>query len=71
VMGIYDDYFTDSIVHTIKVPGLRNVALSAPYFHDGSKATLEEAVEAMFQYELGKQVDQETESQIVEFLKTL
>lgn len=33
--------------HRFKVPGLRNVALTAPYFHDATQATLEDAVRAM------------------------
>ncbi len=38
----------------IKVPTLRNVELTAPYFHDGSVATLEEAVAEMGEHQLGK-----------------
>lgn len=54
-----------------KVPGLRNVALTAPYFHDGSAATLERAVDVMFQYQLGRMPSEEDKSLIVLFLKTL
>ncbi|MBT2338545.1 MULTISPECIES: cytochrome-c peroxidase [Pseudomonas] len=54
-----------------KVPSLRNVAVTAPYFHKGSAATLEQAVEVMFKYQLGREpVGKDTEL-IVEFLKTL
>ena len=54
-----------------KVPSLRNVALTAPYFHDGSAPTLEDAVHKMAKYQLGRDLtDQEVEL-IVEFLKTL
>ena len=38
--------------HVFKVPGLRNVALTAPYFHDGSAKTLNDAVDVMFRYPL-------------------
>ena len=37
-----------------KVPGLRNIAQTKPYFHDGSVATLEQAVSKMAEYQLGK-----------------
>jgi len=54
-----------------KVPGLRNVALTAPYFHDGSQATLEDAVRAMAKYELNKELDEATIAQLVAFMKSL
>jgi cytochrome c peroxidase len=40
--------------HVFRVPSLRNVALTAPYFHDGQAATLESAVDTMAQVQLGK-----------------
>jgi cytochrome c peroxidase len=40
-----------------KVPSLRNVAMTAPYFHDGSVATLNEAVRMMAHYQLGIDLD--------------
>ena len=57
--------------HVFKVPGLRNVALTAPYFHDGSAATLEEAVEVMFRYQLGRPAPAEDRALIVKFLNSL
>jgi cytochrome c peroxidase len=57
--------------HVFKVPSLRNVALTAPYFHDGTAKTLEEAVDVMFKYQLGRSAPKEDKEQIVEFLKTL
>jgi len=54
-----------------KVPGLRNVALTAPYFHDGSMATLEDAVKAMAKYELGKDLADSEVASIVAFMKSL
>ena len=54
-----------------KVPSLRNVALTAPYFHDGTMARLEDAVIAMGQYQLGAALPAEDVAQIVQFLKTL
>ena len=54
-----------------KVPSLRNVALTAPYFHDGSAKRLEDAVEEMGIYQLGQPISDEDVKLIVEFLKTL
>ena len=58
-------------VHRFKVPGLRNVALTAPYFHDGTMATLEDAVRAMAKYEKGVTLSEEETAKIVAFLQTL
>ncbi len=57
--------------HRFKVPGLRNVALTAPYFHDATQATLEDAVRAMGKYEAGVDLSQQEVKQIVAFLQTL
>ena len=54
-----------------KVPTLRNVALTYPYFHDGAANTLGEAVEIMGRIQLGKKFSKEENAQIVAFLKTL
>ncbi len=54
-----------------KVPTLRNVELTYPYFHDGAVATLEEAVETMGRLELGIKFTAEETAKIVAFLKTL
>ena len=54
-----------------KVPSLRNVALTAPYFHDGSRATLEEAVSDMGALQLGRKLNEEQINQLVAFLNTL
>lgn len=58
-------------MHVFKVPSLRNVALTAPYFHDGSAATLEAAVEIMFRVQLGRKAAADDKNAIVAFLKTL
>ncbi len=57
--------------YVFKVPGIRNVALTAPYFHDGSIQTLEEAVEIMIYYQLGRIPNKQDINKIVLFLKTL
>jgi len=54
-----------------KVPTLRNVELTYPYFHDGAAPTLSKAVEIMGQIQLGKTFTPEENSNIVAFLKTL
>lgn len=61
----------DEDFQRFKVPGLRNVALTAPYFHDGSVATLYDAVSLMSKYEYGKTLDDKTVTEIVSFLETL
>lgn len=58
-------------MHVFKVPSLRNVALTAPYFHDGSAATLDEAVEAMFRFQLGRRTEPGERRRIVKFLEAL
>lgn len=57
--------------HVFKVPGLRNVARTAPYFHDGSAATLDQAIAAMFRYQLGRESSSEDRQLIAAFLATL
>ncbi|MCS6913703.1 MAG: cytochrome-c peroxidase [Myxococcales bacterium] len=54
-----------------KVPSLRNVARTAPYFHDGSVATLEEAVRRMARHQLGKELSEQDTSAIVTWLQSL
>ena len=54
-----------------KVPSLRNVALTAPYFHDGSQATLEDAIQTMAIYQIGKALPATYVKQISAFLETL
>lgn len=57
--------------HVFKVPSLRNVALTPPYFHNGSAATLEEAVDVMFRYQLGRAAPEQDKALIVRFLGSL
>jgi cytochrome c peroxidase len=54
-----------------KVPTLRNVELTYPYFHDGAANSLKEAVETMGRVQLGRKFTDEENAQIVAFLKTL
>lgn len=54
-----------------KVPSLRNVELTYPYFHDGAALTLTDAVNTMGRIQLGKKFTPEENAKIVAFLKTL
>lgn len=57
--------------NVFKVPTLRNIALSAPYFHDGSRSTLKDAIKAMGYYNLGLELTNEEIELLEAFLKTL
>jgi len=57
--------------YVFKVPSLRNVALTAPYLHDGSEPTLKGAVSKMMVHQLGRLSSKEDVSLVVDFLKTL
>ena len=54
-----------------KVPTLRNVELTYPYFHDGAYWNLEEAVDVMARLQLGRKLEKKQITQITAFLKTL
>jgi cytochrome c peroxidase len=54
-----------------KVPTLRNVEMTYPYFHDGAANTLTEAVDVMGRIQLGKKFTADENAKIVAFLKTL
>jgi cytochrome c peroxidase len=70
-LGRYNVTHQDHDKHVFKVPSLRNVSRTFPYFHDGSAATLEDAVEVMSKYQLGRELSPEEIDMIVLFLKTL
>ena len=57
--------------YLFKVPSLRNVALTAPYLHDGSAQTLQAVVEIMARYQLNLRLDKGDIEKIVAFLRTL
>jgi len=54
-----------------KVPTLRNVALTAPYFHDGSSATLDDAVRRMAWHQLGLTLTDDEVTRLLAFLESL
>jgi cytochrome c peroxidase len=57
--------------HVFRVPSLRNVALTAPYFHNGRTASLEEAISIMARAQLGRELPQDDIASIARFLNTL
>lgn len=57
--------------NVFKVPTLRNVALTAPYLHDASAATLQEAITKMGHHNLGANLSEKDIADIVAFLNTL
>ncbi len=57
--------------HAFKVPSLRMAAHTAPYLHDGSAATLRDAVDAMFTFQLGREAPDADKDAIVAFIRTL
>lgn len=60
-----------SFVNVFKVPTLRNIALTAPYFHDGSVKSLHDAIQTMAKYNLGIELNEEEIKKIIQFLNTL
>jgi cytochrome c peroxidase len=57
--------------HKFKVPTLRNIELTAPYFHDGTASDLTQAVAVMAEYQVGQKLSQKENADIVAFLKSL
>lgn len=70
-LGRYNVTRRDEDRHRFKVPSLRNVALTAPYFHDGSAPDLAQAVRVMAYYQLGRKPAEDDVRLIVAFLESL
>lgn len=70
-VGRYEATKQDSDKHLFKVPTLRNVALTAPYFHNGKVETLQEAVRVMAKLQLDKELTDAQIEDIVAFLNGL
>jgi cytochrome c peroxidase len=70
-LGRYNVTGRDEDRHKFRVPSLRLAALTPPYFHDGSVATLEEAIQVMARYQLGREIGAHDERLLVLFLQTL
>ena len=69
--GRYNANHKEDYRYKFKVPTLRNVELTYPYFHDGNVKTLDEAVRIMAEYQVGKKPTPREIELIVKFLKTL
>lgn len=69
--GLFEVTQKEADKYFFRVPQLRNIAKTAPYFHNGSVATLEEAVSIMGETQLGKTLPKEDVADIVAFLNTL
>jgi len=69
--GRYEVTKNDADKNMFRVQTWRNIELTAPYFHNGSVATLPEAVRVMAKTQLGKDLSENEVSDIVEFLKSL
>lgn len=69
--GRFDFTKDDADKHFFKVPSLRNVEKTGPYFHDGSVETLDEAVRLMARHQLGKELSDKDVKSIVAFLKSM
>jgi cytochrome c peroxidase len=69
--GKWHDTQKPEDMYIFKVPQLRNVAMTPPYFHDGSVEKLDDAVRVMARLQLGKQLSDEDVKHIVTFLHTL
>lgn len=69
--GRFDETGNEADRMMFKVPSLRNISKTAPYFHDGLAENLEDAVAIMAEYQLNKKLDDQTVASIVTFLKTL
>jgi len=69
--GRYNVTHNEADRHFFKVPTLRNVALTAPYLHDGTRETLDETVRVMARFQLGRTLEDAQVRQIVAFLQAL
>jgi cytochrome c peroxidase len=69
--GRFDVTKNPADMYVFKVPGLRNAALTPPYFHDGAARTLPEAVRIMAKVQLGKTLSDQDTNAIVTFLGSL
>lgn len=70
-LGRYNITGNEEDRYVFKVPSLRNLTLTPPYFHDGSIKTIEEAIAVMAQYQLGRQLSPKQLDLMSKFLRTL
>lgn len=70
-LGRYKETKSEYDRHKFKVPGLRNIALTAPYFHDGTITSLKNAIMYMGEYQLDVDLTQQEVENIEAFLNAL
>ncbi len=70
-LGRYNITGNEEDRHSFKVPSLRMAAMTAPYLHDGNAKTLRDAVDAMFEFQLGREAPDRDKDDIVAFIETL
>jgi cytochrome c peroxidase len=70
-LGRFNDTQEEADRHVFRVPMLRNIAKTGPYFHDGSVPQLARAVQVMADVQLGDRISADDETSIVEFLRSL
>jgi len=71
IEGRFEHTKQESDIGVFRVPSLRNISQTAPYFHDGKVATLKESIEMMADYQLGIELSDEEVELISKFLKSL
>lgn len=69
--GRYDATKNEADKHFYRVPTLRNIADTAPYFHNGSVMTLTEAIKVMGKVQLNQEINDEEANKIQAFLASL
>ncbi|MDY3338095.1 c-type cytochrome, partial [Riemerella anatipestifer] len=71
IFSLMNNFFHFIMHNGFKVPSLRNIEKTYPYFHDGSVASLEEAVRIMSKIQNNKDISDKDVENIVAFLKSL
>lgn len=69
--GRFEETGEESDKMMFKVPSLRNVAKTAPYFHDGSVSSLEKAIQMMGEHQLGRQISDDDAKKIAVWMDSL
>jgi cytochrome c peroxidase len=70
-LGLFEVTKNIKDLSVFKVPSLRNIAMRAPYYHDGSVKSLDEAVVMMGKYQLGIAIPDNDVKAIVAYMKSL
>jgi cytochrome c peroxidase len=70
-LGVFHSKVREGPPRIMRVPSLRNIAVTAPYFHDGSATTIEDAVRRMGKAQLDRALTDQQIASLVSFLNTL